>query len=345
MEDIKKLGLKLRTIREMNNLTIRELSKLSGVSNAYISQIETGELNTPASNEKISLIAAALKMSEKEKEELFHLADLIRTPDSIQNMLKYIEETNKYESLINKRIGEKTTDFFEFITTNSTLLDEIDKNFKEIKPLEYYSKIEKLSKEKFDLLQNFINASEKFRKILLSSVELNQMIHNLENSDIILPNILLEKYRSYKEFQKHSKVKSNAEIIPDEELSKGIPVFSYVRAGINGCCELPEPTAFIDIPYIRNGHEVFAVFVKGNSMEPRLFEGDIVVIKKDVMPENKSMGVFIYNDETIVKVYNENPATGEVILTSYNADHYPIVIREHDEFHIVGKVFKIVQNC
>lgn len=134
---------------------------------------------------------------------------------------------------------------------------------------------------------------------------------------------------------------SNAKIIPATEMTK-IPVYSHVHAG-DTCCVYPEPIEFIDIPYIKNGHQVIAIEVKGDCMEPRLFEGDLVVVRVDEHLEHKQIGVFVHNNETIVKAYNINEK-GQIVLTSYNQDYFPIIINEHDDFHIVGRVFKVLQN-
>lgn len=129
---------------------------------------------------------------------------------------------------------------------------------------------------------------------------------------------------------------SNAEIITSDLLR--VPVFSHVYAGVDGSCNYPEPIEYIDLPIKKNGCEIIAIKVKGDSMEPRLYEGDLVVVKMEVEPNNKEAGVFITSDgDTVVKIYNVL-ADGRKVLTSLNPLYPPIT----DDFHIVGKVWKVL---
>lgn len=139
------------------------------------------------------------------------------------------------------------------------------------------------------------------------------------------------------------KVESNVDPVPSTAFTK-IPVFSHVLAGTDGCCIYPEPEYYIDFPYVRNGSEVGAFIVKGDSMEPRIFEGDLVAVKLGVIIENGQPGVFFYNGDTIVKIYRPLP-DGRIILESLNYTKYsPIQIQEYDDFKIIGKVFKVIGN-
>lgn len=44
------LGTFLRTVRELKQLSLRGVEKAIGVSNAYLSQIESGKINQPSPN-------------------------------------------------------------------------------------------------------------------------------------------------------------------------------------------------------------------------------------------------------------------------------------------------------
>jgi HTH-type transcriptional regulator, competence development regulator len=50
MDEINELGKFLRTIRERKSLSLRAVERQSGVSNAYLSQIESGKINQPSPN-------------------------------------------------------------------------------------------------------------------------------------------------------------------------------------------------------------------------------------------------------------------------------------------------------
>jgi HTH-type transcriptional regulator, competence development regulator len=57
-----KLGELIGVAREVKGLTLREMEKISGVSNAYLSQIETGKIKDPGFS-TIVRIATALNLS------------------------------------------------------------------------------------------------------------------------------------------------------------------------------------------------------------------------------------------------------------------------------------------
>lgn len=122
-----------------------------------------------------------------------------------------------------------------------------------------------------------------------------------------------------------------------------IPVYSYARAGLNEIENIPEPLYEINIPLPKNNGNLIGVEIKGNSMEPKFYDGDIVFIKIGVMPENREIGIFIVNNKTLIKIYNKDK-NGRIILTSLNMEYEPIVIDEYTEFGIVGKFWKAIIN-
>lgn len=50
MNEINELGTFLRSARERKGLSLRGVEKQTGVSNAYLSQIESGKINQPSPN-------------------------------------------------------------------------------------------------------------------------------------------------------------------------------------------------------------------------------------------------------------------------------------------------------
>lgn len=87
-------------------------------------------------------------------------------------------------------------------------------------------------------------------------------------------------------------------IATDENAGK-IPVLGVVRAGEL----LSQYEAALD--YIASDYdpaEYFALMVKGDSMTPRLFEGDLVIVRKQDTVENGDYAVVQVNgDEAVVK--------------------------------------------
>jgi len=76
----------------------------------------------------------------------------------------------------------------------------------------------------------------------------------------------------------------------------------------------------------------FAVRVSGDSMEPRFVDSQIVFIKHQQTLDIGELGIF----ELCGNAYIKKLGRGK--LLSLNARYKPIEIREHDSFHIFGKV-------
>ena len=97
----------------------------------------------------------------------------------------------------------------------------------------------------------------------------------------------------------------------------------------------------------------FGVRVNGDSMEPVYHDGQIVWVEKRDTLQPGEVGVFIYNGEGYLKIYDlQQPATEEmddymdsagvlhqqVILVSYNERYTPKRILPSDSFSIVGRI-------
>ncbi len=116
---------------------------------------------------------------------------------------------------------------------------------------------------------------------------------------------------------------------------KEIPIYDSISAGF-GSCE-SGVIGYLPLPQT-NGFkgDVIAIRVSGDSMEPDIKDGDTVLIKRGVMPENCEVAAFILNDEGLLKRYKKTDR-GNVMLSSDNRNYDPIIVSEFDEFHIVGK--------
>lgn len=119
-------------------------------------------------------------------------------------------------------------------------------------------------------------------------------------------------------------------------LEHKIPVYSKVFAGENGVLEFGELIEYINIPSLRNGTEIIGIKVDGDSMERTIPQGATILVKKDVEVSDNEIGVFIHNNNPLVKRLRKKE--NEAYLMSDNNNYMPIAIREGDEFYIVGKV-------
>lgn len=126
--------------------------------------------------------------------------------------------------------------------------------------------------------------------------------------------------------------------IPEAEFVS-IPLYASISAGYGSCQN--EFIEMLAIPGIKsNGSDYFAVKVRGESMEPKIPDESIVIIKKDVSTENGDIGAFYYNGDSYVK--QKKYINGKMILHSFNMAYDPIIIQPYDDFKEYGKVVKVL---
>lgn len=76
----------------------------------------------------------------------------------------------------------------------------------------------------------------------------------------------------------------------------------------------------------------FAVWVSGNSMEPRFSDGDLVLVRTQPTVDIGDIGIFVLNDEGYIKKLGVNK------LVSLNPAYDDIEFGEDDEIYCKGKV-------
>ncbi len=87
--------------------------------------------------------------------------------------------------------------------------------------------------------------------------------------------------------------------------------------------------------------DAFIVEADGDSMKPRIFEGDIVIVKKQNIADHGDIIVCSLNEEVLIKkyVYYRN----SVSLVSFNQEEFhPISVTDQDNFCISGVVKNIL---
>lgn len=81
----------------------------------------------------------------------------------------------------------------------------------------------------------------------------------------------------------------------------------------------------------------YAVRVSGDSMEPRFFDGDIVLVETCPSVEEGEIGIFIVNGEGFIKQYGDN------CLISLNPKRKDIQLHEFDTVYCRGRVLGIAE--
>lgn len=126
--------------------------------------------------------------------------------------------------------------------------------------------------------------------------------------------------------------------------TKRIPILGTISAGLPLYAEEHiEGYTYTDL---NHGNEYFGLRVKGDSMTAaRIYEGDIVIIKRQNYIENGEIAVVLVgDDEATVKRYYQEEGSPVVTLTpqSYNPEHKP---QNYDvrktKIRILGKVVRV----
>lgn len=78
--------------------------------------------------------------------------------------------------------------------------------------------------------------------------------------------------------------------------------------------QIPVPTSLLRFP----ASEAFIVEAVGDSMEPRIYEGDIIIAQKQNSAEHGDIAVCVFSNEVLIKKILKTD--GDVILYSLNQD-------------------------
>ena len=161
-------------------------------------------------------------------------------------------------------------------------------------------------------------------------------------------NLLLKKYRSLDSHGQETvslildrEVERCSSIIREDKAEyniismRPVPYFQRASAG-NGKLVYGEVVADpIEIPDTPEYKYVnYAIGVDGNSMEPKYFDGDVLLVEQTNVIEVGEIGIFLVDDEAYIKKLGE----GELI--SLNKGYPNITLREaaHCMGRVVGKL-------
>ena len=134
-----------------------------------------------------------------------------------------------------------------------------------------------------------------------------------------------------------------ADTIPYTPPRARVPIIGVVRCGAGGLA-LEEPLGFEGAD-VANAEDYFYLRATGDSMEPKIFEGDLVLIHRQPDVENGEMAVVVVDGkEGMLKQVIKKP--GALILQSYNPAHPPRVFigEEMQMVEIAGKAVSMLRK-
>jgi repressor LexA len=120
--------------------------------------------------------------------------------------------------------------------------------------------------------------------------------------------------------------------------------YGLAQCGPNGSILEGDPISFIPIAssLIRFPvSDAFIVEAQGDSMEPKIKEGDIIIAKKQQSAENGEIVVCVFKLEALIKRFSKIDRT--ILLVSLNQDKYPpLLVTSETDLKIEGIVKNIL---
>jgi len=117
-----------------------------------------------------------------------------------------------------------------------------------------------------------------------------------------------------------------------------IPVIGTVKAGY-GALAFEEDYGQ-EYARVKDPANYFYLVVRGDSMEPRIQDGDLALVHKQDTLENGDLGVLIYGEEGEGTLKRYLQRGNSVVLQPFNPNYSEMVIKGEDlnNLHIAGRV-------
>ncbi len=128
-------------------------------------------------------------------------------------------------------------------------------------------------------------------------------------------------------------------------------ILGSVKAGFDGAFDEIPTGETIELPLsmVSGGQkeDYFVLRVKGNSMHPRLLDGDKILCKRTSSVDSGTLAVIVYNgDEATIKKVNYVYGEDWLELIPFNPEYATKRIegRDLEQCHVVGKVVKLIRD-
>lgn len=316
-------GAYLKKLRKEKGLSIRRLEEMSGVSNAYLSQLENGKRGLP-SPEILKKIHQPLDVGYF---GLMEKAGYISSSVLSKLIPETIEAMELSSDLLAEMISNAGEFFINSVTNKDGILKEEYKEFllNEAKDTSYVEQVKELIDDHpndiMQLLFRNLNFDEKI-------IFLNNLIKDLSERGIDHKEVLVNEPEN---------IESNKVQI------LRVPVLGYIAAGqpILADDHIEE---WIEIPNMWNlkDNQAIVLKVKGDSMiGSRIYEGDKVVVKLQQEIENGEIAVVNINGDEATLKRVKKTESGQVILYPDNPRYEPTFIT-NESARIIGKVIQVM---
>lgn len=186
---------------------------------------------------------------------------------------------------------------------------------------------------------------EKLLKLLKNNIEEPLTIRELQAElGVSSPSVI---YHHVQQLEKKGYLRRNPnntqdyQILADEPDKKiaFLNLYGMAQCGPNGSMLDGNPIDRIPISTKILGFssvDAFLVRAKGDSMEPKIKNGDLVIVKKDNKPADGNIVVCVNNEEVLIKKIQKIDKD-KIFLTSLN-QNYKAILADRNNFKIEGIV-------
>jgi repressor LexA len=128
-----------------------------------------------------------------------------------------------------------------------------------------------------------------------------------------------------------------------------IPLTHYIPIIGKASCGVPVEYHYYDygekLPITADLYKEgrYAVIAEGDSMEPKIKDGDIVICDPEIYPENGNIVHYTLNGESGIKKLVRDEMGNAVMLMPLNEKYPPIPIKESDELRM-AKCLRVVSE-
>lgn len=168
-----------------------------------------------------------------------------------------------------------------------------------------------------------------------------------DEADIESPSVL---YHHLGQLEKKGYIKRNPNNprdfvvmdTPDDPVVR-IPKYGMAQCGPDGTIlsgEIIDRVPILSVHLRFPAIEAFIVEAKGNSMEPKITEGDTVIARRNADPVHGDLIVCVHNSITMIKQYLK--LGHRILLNPFNPDHKLIEVTAEDDFKIEGVVKNVI---
>ena len=195
-------------------------------------------------------------------------------------------------------------------------------------------------------LSNLLSINKKTQTDLVNDLNLNKSTVSTWINATKMPRMnKVEQLANYFGVEKSDLIEDSTTLDKCPRVGVKIPILGVVVAG-TPISAIENILGYEEItPEMAATGDFFCLKVKGASMEPKLFEGDLLIIRQQTDVDSNEIAVVLVNgDEATVKQIKK--ATSGITLIGYNVAVYPPRFYSNQEIQdlpvtIIGKVVEL----